>query len=218
MRIVALSDTHGYHRKVNIPDGDVLIHAGDITTNGQLTIMDDFAQWMKQFPHKKIVIFGNHDRYEEQNSIRDLAIQYLLDAGITYLQDNDITINDAKFYGAPWSPRFYDWSFNVDRGDAIAKKWALIPDDTAVLITHSPVHKILDEAPRGHWFGEDIFENAGCEELAKRITQLKQLKVHLSGHIHEGSGVKVINNIVFANCSICDGRYNPINPVRIIDI
>jgi len=29
MKIVALSDTHGMHHSVEVPDGDVLIHAGD---------------------------------------------------------------------------------------------------------------------------------------------------------------------------------------------
>jgi len=32
MKIVAISDTHGKHRKINsndIPDGDVLIHCGE---------------------------------------------------------------------------------------------------------------------------------------------------------------------------------------------
>ena len=31
MRIVAISDTHTKERELAIPDGDVLIHAGDFT-------------------------------------------------------------------------------------------------------------------------------------------------------------------------------------------
>jgi Icc-related predicted phosphoesterase len=180
--------------------------------------MEDFAKWMKQFPHKKIVIFGNHDRYEELNSIRMLAIQYLLDADITYLQDNDIVINDVKFYGAPWSPRFYDWSFNVDRGLAIAKKWTLIHDDVNVCITHTVPYGIGDEVSRGFWFGENIIENAGCKDLLNRISELKQLKLHIGGHLHLGSGVRIKNGITFINASILNEQYQVANPVRIIDI
>ena len=35
MRIVAISDTHGLHDTLTIPDGDVLVHAGDITRHGE---------------------------------------------------------------------------------------------------------------------------------------------------------------------------------------
>ena len=34
LRIVCISDTHGKHAKVRLPDGDVLIHAGDFMTYG----------------------------------------------------------------------------------------------------------------------------------------------------------------------------------------
>lgn len=218
LRICAFSDTHGYHRKINPPDGDVLICAGDITGNGQLTVMEDFANWMKQFPHKKIVIMGNHDRYETHNSIRDTAIQYLLDVGITYLEHSEIVIDGLKIFGSPYTPRFYDWSFNVDRGNAIAAKWNLIPNDVNVLVSHGPPYGILDQVPKGVWFGEEILENAGCVDLLNRVKELKQLKAHLFGHIHYGSGVKIINDVVFANCAILDEQYQVANPVRVIDV
>jgi hypothetical protein len=35
LRLVCISDTHNQHRKIKVPDGDVLIHAGDITSKGQ---------------------------------------------------------------------------------------------------------------------------------------------------------------------------------------
>lgn len=34
LKIVCISDTHGMHRKMKIPEGDVLVHAGDITMKG----------------------------------------------------------------------------------------------------------------------------------------------------------------------------------------
>ncbi len=34
MRIVCISDTHSMHREIVVPDGDMLIHAGDLTMKG----------------------------------------------------------------------------------------------------------------------------------------------------------------------------------------
>jgi len=34
VRIVCISDTHGQHAKLSVPDGDILIHAGDFMAFG----------------------------------------------------------------------------------------------------------------------------------------------------------------------------------------
>jgi len=34
VRIVCLSDTHGRHARLSVPDGDILIHAGDFMAFG----------------------------------------------------------------------------------------------------------------------------------------------------------------------------------------
>jgi predicted phosphodiesterase len=48
MRIVCFSDTHGDHRKVkDMPDGDVLVCAGDVTPNGKLKSIMSFIRWFK---------------------------------------------------------------------------------------------------------------------------------------------------------------------------
>ena len=61
-RLVIISDTHSYHRQISLPDGDVLIHCGDITFNGELDVFQDFANWMaEQSHHNKLVIKGNHE-------------------------------------------------------------------------------------------------------------------------------------------------------------
>jgi hypothetical protein len=61
-RFVCLSDTHCSHAKLEIPDGDVLLHAGDFCTVGTPEELEDFASWLDTLPHLvKIVIAGNHD-------------------------------------------------------------------------------------------------------------------------------------------------------------
>lgn len=36
VRFVCISDTHDLHAKLNVPDGDVLIHAGDFMAFGDV--------------------------------------------------------------------------------------------------------------------------------------------------------------------------------------
>jgi len=47
---------------VDLPDGDILIHAGDFTSFGKDEHVADFNAWLGELPHKyKIVAFGNHE-------------------------------------------------------------------------------------------------------------------------------------------------------------
>ena len=62
MKYVAISDTHGCHRHLDLPAGDVLIHAGDVCDRGSQSQTDDFFDWFAKldFAHK-LLIWGNHD-------------------------------------------------------------------------------------------------------------------------------------------------------------
>jgi Icc-related predicted phosphoesterase len=122
-------------------------------------------------------------------------------------------IDGLKIYGSPWQPRFFDWAFNLNRGPEMAEKWKLIPDETNILITHGPPNGILDEVPRA--YGS---ENAGCEELRKRIQDLPDLKLHVFGHIHCGYGMHKEAGVTFINASNCDESYKPSQPPIVIDL
>lgn len=205
MKIVTISDTHTMHDKLTIPDGDVLIHAGDITSNGKLSHLNDFCEWLDEQPHKhKIVIAGNHDWCFERSETKHFAVE-MVNKVATYLEDSSTIIDGVKFYGSPWQPEFCNWAFNLPRGRALVEKWAMIPDDINVLITHSPPVNILDYCSGG---------NVGCCDLASRLVALRdgELKHHVFGHIHEGYGEKEVGGIHFVNASNCTGDYVPINP------
>ena len=61
-RIVCISDTHNRFRELTIPEGDILIHAGDITSRGYVAELKDFNEWLITLPHEhKVVIAGNHE-------------------------------------------------------------------------------------------------------------------------------------------------------------
>jgi Icc-related predicted phosphoesterase len=99
----------------------------------------------------------------------------------TVLKDAALEIDGVLFYGSPWTPEYHPehWVFNIKRGPNAALCWAQIPAETNVLITHGPPYKILDKCFNG---------NVGCEQLAKRVKELKQLRAHVFGHIHECAG------------------------------
>ena len=65
MTILAMSDTHDLHHKIDIaslPKADIFIHAGDFTKMSMEAELDRFRQFLKMLPYKhKIVIAGNHD-------------------------------------------------------------------------------------------------------------------------------------------------------------
>jgi hypothetical protein len=42
--------------------------------------------------------------------------------------------------------------------------------------------------------------------------------VHAFGHIHEGAGTDVRDGVTYVNASICDERYRPVNPARVVDL
>lgn len=197
-KIVCISDTHGKHDLItkDLPDGDIIIHAGDVSNVGKTHEIYDFLNWFSTLPYKhKIFIAGNHDFGFEINN--DIAPEYK-ELGVTYLMDKMVEIEGIKIYGSPWQPRFYDWAFNVDRGNAIAEKWALIPEDVDILITHGPPHGILDDTIQGL--------RVGCEELYVKVMQIKP-KCHIFGHIHYGYGTRITDDTTFINAANLGERY-----------
>ena len=207
MRIVCISDTHEVHQKIVMPEGDLLIVAGDFTFKGCPNHITIFNDWLGTLDYKhKVTIAGNHDLLFEDDALQ----ARLLLTNATYLEDSSVTIEGIKIYGSPWTPRFFDWAFNANRGPIIAAKWAAIPDDTNVLVTHGPPFGILDLTPKGL--------HVGCDDLLIRIDQLKQLKLHAFGHIHHSYGLAHRNGVAFANACICNEAYIAARDPIVVDI
>lgn len=214
MRIVCVSDTHNCNEAIAVPDGDLIIHAGDATVNGTEAEVDAFIDWFSNLPHeRKIFVAGNHDWLFERD---ELASKKLLSRGVIYLEDSVTKVKGLKVYGSPWQPRFFDWAFNLNRGGELAEKWKLIPDDIDILITHGPPMGILDEVPR-QWG----IENTGCEELKRRVAEIAEhgrLKLHVFGHIHCGYGTHEEFGMKFVNASTCDEDYRPTQLPIVVDL
>ena len=214
MRIVCISDTHTCNEEIVVPDGDILVHAGDSLTNGTIQEFEAFIGWFTSLPHlHKFLIAGNHDWVFQL--FPDKATG-MIPPSIVYLQDSSVELMGMKVYGSPWQPRFYDWAFNLNRGPEMAEKWAMIPEDTEILITHGPPQGILDEVETE--FGGS---HEGCEELRQRVEHLAKygkLKLHIFGHIHSGHGVHEEFGVKFVNASICDEEYKPSQRPIVIDL
>ncbi len=205
MRIVCLSDTHHQHDRLVVPPGDVLVHAGDFTRRGAESDVRAFDAWLGGLPHRhKIVIAGNHDFCFELNPA---ARAWMTNA--IYLQDEAVTLEGVRFWGSPWQPRFYDWAFNLDRGEPLRRVWSRIPSGTDVLITHGPPYGILDATDRG--------EAVGCEELLLAIRRVCP-RLHVFGHIHEGYGEQTVDGTHFVNASNCDLNYRPVQAPVVFDL
>jgi len=200
IKIVAISDTHAQHRALEVPEGDILVHAGDLTKMGELDSVADFNEWLGSLPHPhKIVIAGNHDFCFE----REREASEALLTNCTYLHDASATVMGARFWGSPWQPWFYNWAFNLRRGEEIRRKWDLIPENTDVLITHGP--------PYGHGDRTDGGELVGCRDLLEVVERIRPV-LHVFGHIHEGYGVSASDQTTLVNASNCDSHYEPVNP------
>ena len=202
MTFVAISDTHNIHTPMQLPDGDVLIHAGDVTGKGTEAQVQHFLAWFSAQPHRhKIFIAGNHDFYFELAQPERIAA--MIPDNVIYLNDSGVTIEGIKIWGSPVQPWFFDWAFNRKRGTDIKKHWDLIPDDTDILITHGPAHKRLDRVIRGN-------EAVGCVDLLKAIERVAP-KFFICGHIHEAYGVIEEEKTTFINASVLNENYKMTN-------
>lgn len=196
MKLVILSDSHGLHEKIKIPNGDVFIHCGDFSHGDEQSLIN-FISWLSKLPHKiKLIIAGNHDSSLEINpNLSDWfggVAEYLFNSGTSY--------KGINFWGSPYTPAYNNWAFNLNDRE-LYNNWIKVPNNTDVLITHGPPYGILDKNLSG--------VNCGCKHLLKRIVEVKPL-LHCFGHIHEGSGMNYHSHppTTFINATILNGNYN----------
>jgi Icc-related predicted phosphoesterase len=216
MRITLISDTHTKHDELShdpmdLPGGDILIHAGDIMNSGRnANDIESFCTWFQRQNYDHLIfIAGNHDRMFEDKPEQAMEIvnSYKL---IDYLQDSWIEVGDdkkmVKIYGSPWQPEFYSWSFNLPKGGpGLMSKWEAIPKDTDILVTHCPPQDHLDVS--GPPYNEP---HLGCALLREKVDE-QAPKIQVFGHIHGGYGYKFYNGTHFFNASILNERYEYVN-------
>lgn len=218
MKIVAVSDTHNYTLG-DIPDGDLFIHAGDLTGQGTAAECKRGIDMIAKLPHPvKVFVPGNHDwwfmgygggRNYKRTWANASAVAYCKERNIHCLVDKSLKVGNYNLYGSPWQPEFCNWAFNLPRGAALKKKWAKIPNNTDILVTHGPEYGIRD-------LTYDM-RNVGDQDLSDRIKALPNLKLHIFGHIHASYGSHTnIGGVTSCNVCVCNEKYLPVNPPTVL--
>lgn len=253
MIIDCISDLIGFYPKLD--GGDLLIVAGNLTARDKTEEYTEFGKWIKsQNYRKKIVICGNHDEKiyksyqksllpdflgfiaEQFNPFMLYGCEYLCDSGTEFHgTDKDGNSYTMKIWGSPWSLTFPGMNpkckaFTVDTEEELAEKWALIPDDIDILVTHGPAYGIFDEVyleeySRDGNYTPVIKENVGSKSLYEKLMILPKVKLAIWGHIHESYGQGEMlteckegwNKCIVANASHVNERYQPVNPaIRVL--
>jgi len=201
MKIVVIADTHNLIPA--LPDGDMLIHAGDATMMGTKEEVERFDMWLGTLNYKYILFVpGNHDFLFEKHSDSLLS-------NATVLINKEIVIDGIKFWGSPYTLIFGGWVF-MKTDDKLNDIWKLIPDDVDVVITHGPPRGILDLSVKYN-------KNSGSQSLLGRIRIVKP-KVHVFGHIHEAHGEQYNRGMHYVNASLLNEYYQYVNKPTVIEI
>ena len=191
--------------------------------------MEKFIKFLDELPHKyKIVIAGNHEltldseRYEkilkpkfeaELQTEKDLDISELkkkLSDHCIYLENSGTDVYGYHVYGSPYSLEYYGWAFMKEEKD-LPSVWDMIPEEADIVLTHGPPFKIFDY---------DVLEKKYDGSKSLRRTILKRVKplYHIFGHVHEGYGVKKIDETTFINASYLDENYKAFNKPIVFEL
>jgi Icc-related predicted phosphoesterase len=218
-RIVLVSDTHMLHDRVNWPEGDILVHAGDMTSYGTSGELERFIDWVEHeaFYQQVVMVAGNHDRAFTRDNQRARKI-VSKSIKIMYLEDSSCEIENGggstRFYGSPWTfNNLYkdnEWAFGQRSEPGLHDKWKMMPTGIDILVTHSPPKNILDKT-----YSE---ENVGSPGLLGEVIGRIKPKVHVFGHVHEAYGTVQMDGITFVNASLCNTENELVNEPIAIDV
>jgi predicted phosphohydrolase len=196
VRFVVLSDTHNQHDRITVPDGDVLLHLGDVADKGQLTHIRSFAPWFSQLPHgSKFIIPGNHDRVLGSPDAINLAEEYQNIERCKLLLDETVTVHNIRIHGTSWDSSEWE-DFSAWPADSTVSP----PID--ILLTHlGPYH---------------VRSNGGSRALLQQVVQ-RRIPLHLFGHFHYGRGSETHQGTTFINCATTGNDSKTLAPPVVFD-
>jgi predicted phosphodiesterase len=203
MRVVCLSDTHGLDI-MRVPEGDMLVHAGDFCNRGTARDVLDFVTWARQQPFKyKVIIAGNHDLILEETIGKQLVggirsgVIAEPQEDVIYLEDTMVEIEGKKIYGTPWSRPFYDWAF-MRQEEQLDQIFKSIPKGLDLLITHGPAYTHCDRVK---------YIPEGSTALLRAIERT-QPRFHVCGHIHCSYGASKMMDTQIYNVAHLNDDYD----------
>lgn len=212
MKTLIISDTHGFHKDLNVPEVDMVIHCGDCSNYREKSFNDaevrEFLDWYEKVPAKhKIYVPGNHDTSIEAGfyTKEDFALR-----GIHLLIHDSVKINGLRIFGSPYTPTFGNWAYMKSRNN-LHSYWQEIPEDTDILVTHGPPKTVLDLS----YNPSNQLEFCGDNALLKRVKEMN-IKYHCFGHIHDRDDILNYGTRTIEGCSttfvnatlVLDGRWD----------
>ena len=169
--IIAMSDTHGWHRHFDIPSCDIIIHAGDACECGDEVQLKDFFDWFSKLPAKHLIfVHGNHDLPFE---LYPESCSDYMPSNVCYLKDSRINIEGINILG-----------LNATMG--LLTKVDIGNQTIDIIVSHC--------APKGKGDG-----GQGDLPLLDYINKIKP-NISIFGHFHKFSGYdETIDGIRFMN-------------------
>jgi Icc-related predicted phosphoesterase len=210
-KFCCISDTHGIHKKLDIPPCDFLVHSGDIHKKYKIEFVRDFVEWFVHAPSRyKILVAGNHDRFIAREKERFLE---MIDGKIIYLENSGTEIEGIKFWGIPsvkWCGPYKHFTYLTS--DEEVRIFSKIPVATDILITHSPPYGILDSSP-------DIRNEGGRRGSKALLDMVNRIRprYHIFGHEHTAYGIMQNQHTIFINSSIVNNSESLLNKPIIFD-
>ncbi len=200
LKVVMLSDTYGLHEQVEVPDGDVIIHAGNFSPYGEHhgdTAYKSFIKWFTKLPHKHKIFAPGKDDSCSYN-IRN--IYKMLNDNSHFIHNNDVQIDTTVIQSAyessynsyqvqvpvNWIEIFKQQQEIINR---LEKSWSEALSYVNILITNHAPWGILDNGK-------------GCQVLAERVKKSRP-----DFHVFSGTcaeyGITKLGNTTYINASIC---------------
>lgn len=192
LSITSISDTHGFPPERFFSDynsfsGDILVHAGDISTRTTVKDAIDFAKdWshVAKNYHVFLVGLGNHDQCFDSND----AVFYEIVSEMRKIIPNIVIVGSGVFlycgirFGfMPYIPTYKDYSFTASE-EVISKKLNEI-GHCDILITHIPSKGILDSYTK-----DGVFFMDGSISVRNYVDNHNPI-IHICGHVHSARGI-----------------------------
>ncbi len=220
IKVLAMSDLHGYLPKVDTPC-DLILLCGDLipledqgsTKSTKRWYFNEFKVWANQLPCNKVLfISGNHEIHHP-NHIRLYKEEFNESCKVTYLCHEQYTYEaldgkEYKIFGTPYCHIFGRWAFMFP-DDVLEREYSKIPENLDILMTHDQPYGYGDvllqkDCPWAN--GEHI----GNKPLAKAVLE-KQPRYLFVAHLHSTDHECIeIGNTKRYNVSIKDEFYNPV--------
>ena len=217
MKIWHISDTHGFHQLLQIPEGiDMVIHSGDCSNLRDPYTNEHevrrFIDWFGSLDIKhKIFVAGNHDTSIEKGLVPKFRFT---DNAIHYLENETIEIEGLKIFGSPHTPQFGQWAFMKAR-NKLDRIWqSVIEDGTDIIVVHGPPKGMLDLS----YDRDGLMEYCGDKSLMNKVVEVEP-KLMLFGHIHNckdivNAGTRKVYGLdtIFSNGSVVtDGKFGKLS-------